>query len=90
MGGEGEHNLFIAHISHQYLKSDDRDLPVKMPGMDGLEAMCYIRDRRQTQVPIIALTALAMSGDRGKCIEAGANEYLTKPIKFKQLTATIQ
>jgi CheY-like chemotaxis protein len=41
-------------------------------------------------VPIIALTALAMTGDRDRCIGAGANEYLSKPVKLKQLTTIIQ
>lgn len=39
---------------------------------------------------IIALTALAMAGDRDRCLEAGANDYLNKPIKFKQVATIIQ
>ena len=65
-------------------------MDIQMPGMDGLEAMRHIRAEGQTHVPIIALTALAMPTDREKSLEAGANEYLTKPIKLKKLVTTIE
>ncbi|NEU80355.1 response regulator [Nostoc sp. UIC10630] len=66
-------------------------MDIQMPEMDGLEAMRRIRDDRQfVDIPIIALTALAMPGDRETCLVAGANEYLTKPVKLKQLALTIQ
>ena len=42
------------------------------------------------QTPIIALTALAMKGDDDRCLEAGANAYITKPVRLKQLLGTIQ
>ena len=59
--------------------------------MDGLQAMrCIRNDQQLIHVPIIVLTALVMPGDRQTCLAAGANEYLTKPVKLKQLTATIQ
>ena len=62
-----------------------------MPGMDGLEVISRIRqDPQLAEIPIIALTALAMEGDRDKCLSAGANDYLTKPVKLKQLNQTIQ
>ena len=62
-----------------------------MPGIDGLEATRQIRlDPDLADIPIIALTALAMAGDRERCLEAGANNYLTKPVKLKQLATTIQ
>ena len=66
-------------------------MDIQLPGMDGIEAIRSIRrDPDVVAVPIIALTALAMTGDRERCLAAGANEYLSKPIKLKQLTMTIQ
>ncbi|MCC5661409.1 GAF domain-containing protein [Nostoc sp. XA010] len=66
-------------------------MDIQMSGMDGLEAMRQIRlDPNLIDIPIVALTALAMTGDRDRCLEAGANEYLTKPVKLKQLATTIQ
>jgi len=62
-----------------------------MPGMDGFETMQRIRaGHRYPRVPIIALTAKAMSGDRDKCIEAGANDYLSKPLDTDLLVDTIK
>ena len=66
-------------------------MDIQMPGMDGLEAIGCIRQNPQlAEIPIVALTALAMEGDRDKCLSAGANDYLTKPVKLKQLNQTIQ
>ncbi|MDQ2101029.1 MAG: response regulator, partial [Tychonema bourrellyi B0820] len=66
-------------------------MDIQMPGMDGLEAMQQIRRYPNlVDVPIVALTALAMTGDRDRCLEAGANDYMTKPVKLKQLATIIQ
>ncbi|WP_066381206.1 PAS domain S-box protein [Anabaena sp. CA = ATCC 33047] len=66
-------------------------MDIQMPGIDGLEATRRIREHQElAQVPIVALTALAMPGDREKCLEAGANEYVNKPVKLRELTSIIQ
>ena len=66
-------------------------MDIQMPGMDGFEATRRIRQIPDyAQIPIIALTALAMSSDRQRCLDAGANQYMSKPVKLSQLVASIE
>jgi CheY-like chemotaxis protein len=65
-------------------------MDVMMPRMDGLEAMKRLRaDPRTAGVPVVCLTALAMSGDEERCLAAGADAFLCKPINFGVLATTI-
>jgi CheY-like chemotaxis protein len=66
-------------------------MDVQMPGMDGLEATRRIRQENTLRhTPIFALTALAMTSDRERCIEAGMNDYISKPVNLRQLVKMIQ
>ena len=66
-------------------------MDVNLPIMDGLEATRRIRARPDgTAVPIIALTAHAMAGDRDKALEAGTDDYHTKPVELPRLLAQIE
>ena len=66
-------------------------LDVYMPGMDGYETMQQIRKRNElADLPLIAVTAKAMKGDRQKCIEAGAWDYISKPVDPTHLLAVLR
>ena len=75
-------------------KSENPDLilmDLSLPVMDGWEATSTIKaDGNTKNIPIIVLTAHAMAGDREKALEAGADEYDTKPIDFKRLLGKIK
>lgn len=66
-------------------------MDMMMPEMDGYQAIAELRGKPLTaQIPIVAVTAQAMIGDREKCLEAGANAYISKPIDVDVLLQTIQ
>jgi CheY-like chemotaxis protein len=61
-------------------------MDMMMPELDGFETIARIRSNPATaNIPIIALTAKAMKGDRVKCLEAGATEYVSKPVNMEEL-----
>lgn len=93
------HTVFVANNGKEALaalQSQDFDLvlmDLQMPEMDGLEATAAIRAKEKrtgSHVPIVAITAHAMKEDRQRCLEAGMDEYLAKPIHAGQLFDTIQ
>lgn len=75
-------------------QTEDPDLilmDISLPVIDGLQATRQLKSDPHTRtIPIIALTAHAMAGDREKCLEAGCNDYATKPVEFPQLLAKIE
>jgi two-component system sensor histidine kinase/response regulator len=78
------------------LEEEEFDLvlmDVQMPEMDGFEATAAIREREEAtgrHIPIIAMTALAMKGDDKRCLQAGMDGYVAKPIQARSLFALIE
>jgi CheY-like chemotaxis protein len=93
------HGLRVAHAEsgkeaiEELKSSNDIDvvlMDVMMPGLDGLDTMRMIRQLDgYASLPIVAVTAKAMIGDREKCIEAGANDYIAKPVNMDILLGTL-
>jgi PAS domain S-box-containing protein len=68
-------------------------MDIQMPGMDGFEATSAIREKERatgTHIPIVAMTAHAMKGDRERCLEAGMDRYVSKPIRAGEMIETIE
>ncbi len=92
-----DYQVVMAEDGHQAIERAKAERPdmiimdVQMPGLDGLEAIRRIRaESGLAAVPIIAMTGLAMPGDDQRCLEAGANDYLTKPISLKVMLIKMQ
>src|SRR5512145_2797899 len=83
---DGAQSITLAQTERPDLILMDMSLPV----MDGWEATRRLKGAVETQrIPIIALTAHAVAGDRERCLEAGCDDYENKPVKFPQLLAKI-
>jgi CheY-like chemotaxis protein len=95
-----QHHLQVVHAENgragieTLLKTPDVDgvlMDIMMPEMDGYETTRAIRQIAEFRtLPIIAVTAKAMKGDRAKCIEAGASDYITKPVDLDQLFSVLR
>jgi CheY-like chemotaxis protein len=88
------HTVVVAGNGKEALRTlDERPfdlvlMDVQMPEMDGLQATARIREREQgtdRRLPIVALTAYALKGDRERCLEAGMDGYVTKPVQVQAL-----
>lgn len=94
--GKLGYTIDVVHDGYQaYKKSEQKEydlilMDVLMPELDGLEATAKIRALPGKQPVIIALTANAMPGDKDKCMEAGMDDYLTKPINLEQLISSLK
>jgi two-component system cell cycle response regulator DivK len=87
IAADGEQGLEVARRSQPNLILMDMSLPV----LDGWEATRRLKSAPETSaIPIVALTAHAMSGDRERALEAGCDEYDTKPVEFSRLALKIE
>ncbi|MFQ6109766.1 MAG: response regulator, partial [Candidatus Aminicenantales bacterium] len=93
------HQVASAHNGEEVLEALEKDIfdlilmDVQMPKMNGFEATTAIREKEEqtgSHIPIIALTAHAMKGDREKCIETGMDDYISKPVKPEELFRAIE
>jgi PAS domain S-box-containing protein len=85
------HDGFEAITQAETIHPDLILMDIQMPVINGLEAIAQLRQEPQfVSTPIIALTALVMPGDRERCLQAGASEYLSKPVRLKMLVKTIE
>ncbi len=96
LGSRG-YQVFIARDGREVLSKANEVFPdiilmdIQMPNLNGFDATRRLRaDPRFAALPIIALTAFAMFGDRERCLDAGMNEYLSKPFKLKELEQMIE
>ena len=80
----------IEYITHH--EADIIIMDVNMPEMDGFTTTRFIRQLPEPHcaIPVIALTADAMAGDREKCIAAGMNDYVTKPFRIEEIEAVLK
>ncbi len=73
------------------MKPDLILLDIGLPGMDGLEVVRHLKaDVSLAHIPVVALTAHAMSGDREKCLDAGCDDYMSKPINVRELLSLVE
>jgi PAS domain S-box-containing protein len=93
------HHVTVANNGHEAVARVQAEpfdmvlMDVQMPEMDGLEATAAIRQQEvgtRKHVPIVAMTAHAMVGDRERCLESGMDDYLSKPIRARELLAVIE
>ena len=93
------HRVIVVNNGREAVEAVERDsfdlvlMDVQMPDMDGFEATAAIREREQftgKHLHIVAMTAHAMKGDRERCLKAGMDAYLSKPIQFKALYETVE
>ena len=93
------HTVVAVEDGRQALRALDGErfdvvlMDVQMPEMDGFEATAAVRARERVQgghLPIVALTAHAMKGDRERCLEAGMDAYVAKPVNAEELFATLE
>ena len=84
---DGEQGLEVARRSHPHLILMDMSLPV----LDGWESTRALKEQPETRsIPVLALTAHAMAGERERALEAGCNDYDTKPVDFTRLLGKIE
>lgn len=91
-----DYELFVAKTAEEGIESARRVIPdlilmdIQLPGMDGVSATRIIKgDARLKSVPVIAVTSLAMVGDREKVMSAGFEEYMSKPIEIQTLKSIV-